>query len=77
MHLLIYAGLVVGMSIPQSALPICYEYSCELVFPIHECIPNAVLVLLANTTSILFFFLITLTGMRSHKVTSQGCIGGN
>ena len=63
LNILIYFNLLIGLSIPQAAIPICYELSCELVFPIHESIPNSITVLLANCVSNILFFLVSAIGL--------------
>ncbi len=72
--MLIHITLLIGLSIPQAAIPICYELSCELVFPIHESIPNSIAVLLANVLSGLFFILVSMIGVISSQIngTSEG-----
>ena len=65
---------MIGLSIPQAALPIVFEFSCELVFPIHESIPNSITVLLSSAVSALFFFLVSAIALLSSYIngTSDG-----
>ena len=40
--------ITIGVSVPQSALPVGYEMSAELSYPVNECTANAVIVFFTN-----------------------------
>lgn len=43
--------IIIGVSVPQSALPVGYEMSAELSYPVNECTANAVIVFWTNFVS--------------------------
>ena len=70
-------SLVAGIALPQSSLPIGYEFSAELSFPVHESVANGLLLFTAQFISTAFYiaFAVVTYGSISTPSTQPETVG--
>ena len=63
-------SLVAGIALPQSSLPIGYEFSAELSFPVHESVANGLLLFTAQFISTAFYIAFAVVTYGSISTPS-------
>lgn len=65
-------SLVAGIALPQSSLPIGYEFSAELSFPVHESVANGLLLFTAQFISTAFYIAFAAVTFGSTSLPNIG-----
>ena len=52
--------LVLAIALPQTTLPIGYEFSAELAYPVHESIPNGLIIFGSQAVNVAFYVFVSL-----------------
>lgn len=66
---LLYVTLVVGIALPQSSLPIGYEFSAEISFPVHESVANGLMLFISQVISNAFYISFAVLTYGSTSVS--------
>lgn len=71
---LLYVTLVAGIALPESSLPIGYEFSAELSFPVHESVANGLLLFTSQVISTSFYIAF---GVLTYGSTSSSGVNAD
>ena len=60
--------LVLAIALPQTTLPIGYEFSAELAYPVHESIPNALIILVSQVVNVAFYVFVSIATAKQYGI---------
>lgn len=60
--------VTLSLALPQTAVPIGYEFSAELAYPVPESVPNSLIILFSQAVNLIFYVFVSIATLKRHVV---------
>ena len=56
-----------ALALPQTTVPIGYEFSAELAYPVPESIPNALILMFSQVLNLIFYIFVSIASLKRYE----------